>query len=104
MEALVHTLLLWFHVLQEANHLPSEGSRILAVLSAVYPCVNEQSHLLVRPRRALKGWERLMPPETRLPLPLFVMFLWAEGMADLGYPEMSIALLLALDAYLRPGE
>ena len=53
--------------------------------------------------RGLKGWERLMPGETRRPLPWIVVAAIALVLCRFS-PPMALCWLTMVDAYLRPSE
>lgn len=59
---------------------------------------------LVRARRALRGWRKEMPPQSRLPLPKVAMFGIAMNLIAAGSREMALMVLVAFFLYLRPGE
>ncbi|CAE7354645.1 unnamed protein product [Symbiodinium sp. CCMP2592] len=59
---------------------------------------------LLRARRALKGWRKMRPPTSRLPLPKPVAFGIATVMIARGFKDMAIKVLVDFDLYLRPGE
>ena len=54
--------------------------------------------------KALKGWERLAPGNSKDPLPWILVLALASELNQHGHFEMSTATVLATDAYLRPGE
>ena len=55
-------------------------------------------------KKALKGWKRLAPGNSKDPLPWILVLALASELNQHGHFEMSTATLLATDAYLRPGE
>ena len=57
-----------------------------------------------RIKKALKGWERLAPGNSKDPSPWIIVLAFASELHQHGHFEMSTATLLATDAYLRPGE
>lgn len=59
---------------------------------------------LVRARRALRGWRKEMPPQSRLPLPKVAMFGIAMNLLAAGSREMALMVMVAFFLYLRPGE
>ena len=58
---------------------------------------------LPRSQRALRGWRRLAPMKTRRPLPWLVVTIIAFKFAERAI-GMSLAWLLMVDTYMRPGE
>ena len=57
-----------------------------------------------RARRALAAWGEVAPPRARLPLPFpLICALAMEAMA-MGFELLALFLVMATDAYLRPGE
>ena len=98
------TLLEYFDKLYLDGHGATEGSKLLAAMSWGWPEFAAQRSQCVRLPRAIQGWSRLMPAATRLPLPWAVIHLWAVHMALGGRADMGLALVLAADAYMRPGE
>eukprot|EP00438_Fugacium_kawagutii_P034413 Skav227976 [mRNA] locus=C8995002:29:1300:+ [translate_table: standard] len=59
---------------------------------------------LVRSRRALKGWRKVCPSTSRLPLPKLMMYGMVMDMKASGHHEMALMTLVAFHLYLRPGE
>ncbi|CAL1136372.1 unnamed protein product [Cladocopium goreaui] len=59
---------------------------------------------LLRAKRALKGWRKLAPPKSRLPLPRPLAMGIAMIMLARGERDMALKLLLDFDCYLRPSE
>ena len=79
----------------------NEGEKVVA--SVEYHLL-ESKGTLAHSRRALRGWRKEKPPQSRLPLPALL----AEGMAMVllgqGRQLKAIKLLVDHDTYLRPGE
>ena len=82
------------------------GTKLLAAVGARWPHLHKTSLglLLARARRALQGWARLDPPRTRLPLPWPVLSGLSVLLVLSGIWDFAMLILLAADAYLRPGE
>lgn len=81
------------------------GNYIMAAMKDCYPQYKKAGgERLVRGEEALKGWRKLDPPQTRLPLPRAVMALVAAGMMRLGQVRAARSWWLGMTAYLRPGE
>ncbi|CAK0822424.1 unnamed protein product, partial [Prorocentrum cordatum] len=60
--------------------------------------------LVPRSRRALQGFRRCCPPQSRLPLPREVVALIANELVRSGKLPCAIAIILIFELYLRPGE
>lgn len=81
------------------------GEKVMASVMFAIPAVSKHGGAtLVRARRALRGWLRVMPGKQRLPLP------WPCLMAILGVlcserkHWVAVALAVGYICYLRPGE
>ncbi|CAE7387391.1 LYPLA1 [Symbiodinium microadriaticum] len=74
------------------------------VLAAVEFAFIEKKGQLVRSRRALRGWQKLRPPQSRLPLPKPLAYGMAQIIMARGHREMGLKLVLDFDLYLRPSE
>ena len=61
-------------------------------------------HHMPRSRRALKGWRKAVPPQSRLPLPRLAMFGIAMQMLANNLKAMALMTIISFDLYLRPGE
>ena len=59
---------------------------------------------LFRSRRALRGWRKLRPALSRLPLPRLLMMGIAMELLAMGQAAMALMVLVAFFLYLRPGE
>ena len=59
---------------------------------------------MVRSRRALKGWRKIRPSTSRLPLPKLVLMGIAMDMVARNLKCMALMALMAFHLYLRPGE
>jgi hypothetical protein len=55
-------------------------------------------------RKALRGWQRLMPGGSPFPQPLQLFFYLAQWMLEVGELEACIAVVLLCDSYARPSE
>jgi hypothetical protein len=80
---------------------PSEGEKTLAALEFFR---YDLKGLLMRSRRALKGWRKTMPARSRLPIPKLLMFGIAMRLFYKGFKDMALKVLTDFDLYLRPGE
>lgn len=59
---------------------------------------------LPKTQQALKGWRRLNPPKSRMPIPFEVVALMAVEAKKNNKVEIGLVLLLSYMLYLRPGE
>lgn len=80
---------------------PSEGEKTLA---AVEYFNLEFKGNMARSRRALKGWRKTMPAQSRLPLPRVMMMGICMKLVAKGLKDMALMVIVAFDLYLRPGE
>lgn len=82
-----------------------EGTKMWAAFTHLMPQYGRFGNMrLPRVNRALQGWLRLAPPGVRLPLPEEGVSAVAVLMARAGFFELALLTMLAMDAYLRPGE
>lgn len=91
----------YFDVLFLENRSAAEGEKTLASIEFYMHSLRGK---LVRSRKALRGWRKLKPPKSRLPLPKPVTWAIAMRLLFKEEKEMALAVLLAFDVYLRPGE
>ena len=81
------------------------GQKLLAALEFQRPEAAREGRLQVtRFRRALKGWRRMAPTQTRLPLPEFMKSSISAVMIRLGSEEMALFNEVSFSTYARPGE
>lgn len=59
---------------------------------------------LPRSRRALRGWRKVSPSTSRLPLPRLMMYGMVMDMKARGLHDMALMTMVAFMLYLRPGE
>jgi len=59
---------------------------------------------LMRSRRALKGWRKAMPAQSRFPLPRLIMFGICVELVARGHLSMALKVITDFILYLRPGE
>lgn len=83
------------------GRFPAEGENVVA--SVEFNNIRLKGKL-VRCKRALKGWRKEKPPQSRLPLPRLVAAGMAMVMVSQGQRLMGLKLMLDHDTYLRPGE
>jgi integrase len=81
------------------------GTKLLASLASRWPQLHRsQGFNFHRVRRALQGWARIAPSAERLPIPWLGIAGIAATLLAMGEWCAALAVVLAADAYLRPGE
>jgi hypothetical protein len=80
----------------EQGRSPHEGEKSIAAMEFFRMDLKGS---LVRCRRAMKGWRKVMPA-----LPRLIMFGLAMDLLARGRRAMALMTVLAFDCYLRPGE
>lgn len=81
------------------------GSTLMAALGWARPAFQGVGRqLLPRSSVALKGFRKLSPAHSRLPLPLVVAAGLAMQLAAMGELSLALGTMLAFHLYLRPGE
>ncbi|CAJ1362253.1 unnamed protein product [Effrenium voratum] len=95
------TLADYFDVLYLDGQGVNAGEKTLAAVEFYFHAVKGK---MMRSRRALRGWRKVRPPRSRLPLPRTVVFGIAMRMIFQGHRDKALMILLSFDAYLRPGE
>ena len=78
-----------------------EGEKTLA--SVEFNIVASKGKM-VRSRRALKGWRKVVPALSRLPLPRVALYGIVMNLLAGGFKNMALMTLVAFYLYLRPGE
>ena len=81
-----------------------DGHKRLAALAALPAAPGNLKNLLVRSQRALKGWKKKAPPESRAPVPWSLVVAMATALTSQGSWHSAFALLLAFVTYMRPSE
>jgi integrase len=85
----------------EESHL---GEKILAAVLWLHPNLGKGSaKALPIVRQSLKGWRKLNPPRSRLPLPLLFVKAAAAMLAVTHGGLLALVTVLAFHLYLRPG-
>lgn len=79
----------------------NEGEKILASVEFHHSCLKGR---LVRARKALRGWRKECPPESRIPLPKLVAYGMCMILHAMGLKLHALKLILDFDTYMRPGE
>jgi len=93
----------YFNFLFFAGHMAPKGMKVLAAFMFFHPEYAKAGHLgLPRAWRALKGWKRLCPSQTRVPYPWAFWCGMANQMTSRGFLNMGIFTLVAVGTYLRP--
>ena len=59
---------------------------------------------LLRSRRALKGWRKQHPPQSRVPLPKLITYGMCMLLLHQCKRDKALKLILDFDTYMRPGE
>ena len=82
------------------------GTKLLAAVGHRWPALHHSARTgqLARARRALQGWNRLAPLPTRLPAPWPAVSAIAMALIRMGWSWLALAVVVAADCYLRPGE
>ena len=81
------------------------GNRLRAALEYERPeAVRKGALHLPRFRRALKGWRKMAPNQTRLPMVEYVKSAISGVMLDQGWPLMALFNEVSFSTYARPGE
>ncbi|CAK0818925.1 unnamed protein product, partial [Prorocentrum cordatum] len=84
----------------------NSGAKLLAAVGHRWPRLHHAGRMLKLPRvaKALQGWRRLVPPVTRAPVPWAAVAAISLALVRRKQPLAALAVVLAADAYLRPGE
>ncbi|CAK0898656.1 unnamed protein product [Prorocentrum cordatum] len=98
------TLVLFFHEEFLDGGESSDAWKLMAALAFVRPDLGPRQGRLPRAARAAKGWSRLAPPRSRLPLPWPVVCLIVEVLCRRGLAMYAWLTALAFGLYLRPRE
>ena len=85
----------------ETNRTPHEGEKSVAALEFFRV---ELKGTLIRCRRAMRGWKKVIPSQSRLPLPRIAMMGICMDLLARNFRNMALMTLTAFDCYLRPGE
>jgi len=98
-------LVAYFNVSFLSGEQAWQGEVCMAALCHFYPQYGKYGDLKVpRAWRALRGWRRLTPQQSRRPHPLL---LWQGMCVDLiarGHLQMAVYVMVSLSGYLRPSE
>ena len=82
------------------------ATKLVASLAVRWPHLHRAGRLNLLPRvsRALQAWGRLDPPGFRLPIPMLGVAGIAVLLVIMNLARLALGVMLAADAYLRPGE
>ena len=97
-------LVLFFHEEFLDGGESSDAWKLMAALAFVRPDLATRLGRLPRAARAAKGWSRLAPARSRLPLPWPVVCLIVEEMCNRGLVVYAWLTALTFALYLRPRE
>ena len=82
----------------------AHGEKLIAAIAFFLPAFGKYGRSgLPRAARSLRGWRKLMPPLTRLPLPWLPFLAIVHRIMAISW-EAAICLLLTYHCYLRPME
>lgn len=84
-----------------AGYSPAAGQQARAGIIHLFPRYRDQ---LPESLLALKGWEKVMPPNKHPPLTWFLSIAMALRAVSWGYPEIGCAILVGFHLFLRFGE
>lgn len=79
----------------------NEGEKILASVEFRHGSVKGK---LLRSRKALRGWRKECPPESRAPLPKLVAYGISMALLAKNKRLHALKVILDLDTYMRPSE
>ena len=104
-EIFEQVLLEWADCQFNEGKPPELGTTLFAAVKALYPRYSKSGDLkLPRFSRALAGWAKLMPGESRWPVPWPLVAAAAVWLARRKKSPEALALVLSFSGYLRPGE
>ncbi|CAK0903427.1 unnamed protein product, partial [Prorocentrum cordatum] len=99
-----NALVLFFHEEFLDGGESSDAWKLMAALAFVRSDLGPRQGRLPRAARAAKGWSRLAPPRSRLPLPWPVVCLIVETLCRRGLVVYARLTALTFGLYLRPRE
>lgn len=104
-EELDHALCTYADLLYLNGESNNSGQRLKAALEFIRPEAARRGELyLPRFKKALKGWRRMAPTQTRLPMLEFVKSAISGIMMSQGWFSMALFNELTFSTYARPGE
>jgi len=103
-EDLDRAIVMRFHEMFFDGENASEGSRLIAAMVWKFLRLAPAAQHLPRATRAVKGWRRLAPARSLLPLPWTLACLIASYMMSRGWIVDAARTILCFGLYLRPSE
>ena len=95
----------YFEDLYFEGYAAGSASRLLAALEHMHPSMKSKGvHDAVQARTALRGFRRLVPEQSRAPLPLVALYAMIGAALHSQDRIFAIMLLIAYCGYLRPSE
>lgn len=95
----------YFDKLYFEGYTSQYGEKVVAAVMFEVPSMSKHGdHSLVRARRALRGWHRLVPGKQRLPLPWPCLMALVGSLCAEQKVWVAVALIVGFICYLRPGE
>ena len=95
----------YFDFLFEKGERPGVGEKSLASVMFMHPLsVARDARRFPQARMALRGWRRLEPPVSRVPVPYEIMCMMVVFLYSVHRPAAALAILTIFELYLRPGE
>jgi integrase len=79
----------------------NEGEKVLAAVE-FHHCVLKGR--MARSRKALRGWRKEVPPQSRIPIPMIIAYGLAMVLLSRKKFNMALKAILDFDTYMRPGE
>ena len=93
----------WMNFAFFQGRASADGSKLVAAVKHVRR-LPMRTKLFPRACRAVKGWKKLAPPGSRLPLPWEVVCLIAKWMVDNNMRHQAELVMMLFIFYLRPKE
>ena len=90
------------HLFQEGENIASAMGVFAAVLFYHPMCGKASGATMHRCRQSMRGWKRLAPSRSRLPLPYEAVSAVANYLFQKNRFESAVALMVILEFYLRP--
>ncbi|CAK0790921.1 unnamed protein product, partial [Prorocentrum cordatum] len=97
-------LVTFFNQLFFDGYPSEEATKYMAALAHCRAAPGRLQVAFPRAARAAKGWARLVPPRSRLPLPWPIACLMIDWMLDAGETTAAAATAVCFALYLRPAE
>ena len=98
------SLLMWMEEQFFEGESVQTGTSMFAAIMYTRVDLKRTQHALPRARTALRGWKKLAPPKSRLPLPWVVTALIVNQLAYEGEMEAAVLTALTFVLYLRPSD